>query len=274
MTTLSIEELIAARFCRQAAVYINYLTPQKKMVRYILVSLMLALSLGINAHAFEIPSFPFVYVKGEAEKKIPPDIATISFKVQQYDESAEKALDTVQKRCAELVVFLTEQQISKDDIVAYEIGKLPVREKNDKAFGDLNILGYEVTRSFSVKLKDISRYEQIARKLFSLKNVIYIKTIFDRSDREKIEADLIAEASSNAKMQAELMASGFGTDIKSVFAISHEDFRRLSDTEFSISSGEIINVNQEGGESLFIPSLITLQKDIKVIFKLKTAPAK
>lgn len=244
------------------------------MSRRILVSFMLALSFGMNAHAFEIPSFPFIFTYGEAERKVPPDIATISFKVQQYDESAEKALDTVQKRCAELVVFLAEQQISKDDIVAYEIGKLPVREKKEKEFNDLKILGYEVTRSFSVKLKDISRYEQIAKKLFSLKNVLYIETIFDKSDRKKIEADLISEASSNAKTQAELMAAGFGTDIESVFAISQKDFKVISDAEFSISSGEIININQAGGEYLFIPSVITLQKNIFVIFKIKAVPSK
>ncbi|WP_417915631.1 SIMPL domain-containing protein [Candidatus Electronema sp. JM] len=256
---------------------------------------MIALSLGMNAHAFEIPDFPFVYAQGEAEKKIPPDIATISFKVQQYDESAEKALDTVQKRCAELVVFLTEQQISKDDIVAYQIDKRAVREQKINSFNQLKILGYEATRSFSVKLKELSRYEQIIKKLLAFQNVIYVNTMFDRTDRKKIEADLIAEASSNAKSQAELMASGFGAEVESVFSVSQEDFRKISDAEFIVSSSnslaagyegikigigmssaefEKIKLQQQAGEFLFVPSVITLQKNIKVIFKLKTAPAK
>ena len=239
------------------------------MKKYLLTTILLLSVIGATAHASPLPDFPFVFAQGKAETEVSPDIATVSFHVEQFDENATNALEVVRNRSAELIAFFAAQKIAKEDIVAYEIDKRAVRETKD--YNQLTILGYEVSRRFSVKLRDLSHYEQFAKKLLSLKNVVNINTEFDRTDRKKIEADLIAEASRNARKQAELMAKGFGVQLDSVFAISQRGFQSLG-TEFGVVGYEYALAREKSmsrSEFLFVPSTITLQNTVTAIFKLK-----
>ena len=237
------------------------------MKKYLWTIILLMSVLGVRAQASELPDFPFVFAQGKAETKVPPNIATVSFLVEQFDEHATIAVEIVRNRSAELIAFFSVQKIKKEDIVAYEIDKRAVRERKD--YTELKILGYEVSRRFSVKLRNLSHYEKFVKKLLSLKNVVDIDTEFDRSDRKKIEADLIAEASRNARSQAELMAKGFGLQLGSVFAISQQGFQHLG-TEFTAVRYEYVaEAEPREKDFLFVPSTITLENTVTAIFRLK-----
>ncbi|MFX0201767.1 MAG: SIMPL domain-containing protein [Candidatus Hodarchaeota archaeon] len=239
------------------------------MKKYLLSIILLLSVLGVGAHASQLPDFPFVFAQGRGEIEVPPDIATVSFHVEEFNENATNALEVVRNRSAELITFFAEHKIKKEDIVAYEIDKKAVRERKD--YKELKILGYEVSRRFSITLRDLSLYEQFIKKLLFLKNVVNINAEFDRTDRKKIEADLIAEASRNAREQAELMAKGFGVQLGSVFAISQRGFQRLA-TEFGVMGyehGVAYKKRMVAKDFLFAPSTITLQNTVTAIFKLK-----
>ena len=239
------------------------------MKKYLLIIIPLLLFIEVTAYASQLPDFPFVFVQGDAKTEVPPNIATVSFQVKEFDESAGMALEVVRKRSAELIEFFAEKKIKKEDIVAYEIDKTAKRET--KEYKELKILGYEIRRRISIKIRDLRQYEQIVKKLLYTKNVMNIKSDFDRTDRKEIEKELIAEASRKAREQAEHMAKGFGVKVGSVFAISQRSFQRLAAQfefagSFSRGMAEIASVEKE---FLFVPSTITLRNNIKAIFKLK-----
>ena len=240
------------------------------MKKYLWTIIFLLSVIGVSAHASQLPDFPFVFAHGSAETEVSPDIATVSFRVEEFDENPTKALEVLRNRSAELIAFFAEHKIKKEDIVAYEIDKRAVRERKD--YNELKILGYEVSRRFSVILRDLSHYEQFVKKLLYLKNVVNINAEFDRTDRKKIEADLIAEASRNAREQAELMAKGFGVKLGSVFAISQRGFQSLG-MEFGVAGYEpgvaFEKRIMEEKEFLFVPSTINLKNTVTAIFKLK-----
>jgi len=240
------------------------------MKKRLWIILFLLFVIGTYTHASELPDFPFVFAQGQAEIKRPPDIATISFQIEQFDEQAVNALTIVRNRSAELIAFFEAQKINEKDIVAYEIDKRAVRERKDHK--KYKIIGYEITRNFSVKLEDLNRYEQFIKKLLSLDNVTNIKTEFDRRDRKQIEADLLVKAGQDARAQAELMAKGFQTEIGSVFAISQRGFQDLW-TEFGLKGGyayaRLNESDMRKSDFLFIPSTINFQNTVTVIFKLK-----
>ncbi len=140
----------------------------------------------------DIPEFPFIFVTGQAETEVPPDIATVSFAIEAFDEDPDKALSVIQERTAELTIGLSSYRIEKKDLVAFEITKETVRERKD--YVRLRILGYEVSRRISVTVRHLDKYDALMTRLLSLKNVAKIQTRCDTTKRKGLETDLLTRA--------------------------------------------------------------------------------
>ena len=78
------------------------------MKKYICTAIFLLFIMGVAAHASELPEFPFISAKGEAEIEVAPDIATVSFIVIHFEEDATNALKVVRDRSAEIIAFFDE----------------------------------------------------------------------------------------------------------------------------------------------------------------------
>ena len=238
------------------------------MKKKLWMSVTLMLLMVSSLHASNMPDFPFVFAEGKASIEIEPDIATINFYIEEFNEKSETALDVVLKRSAEIILFFEKQKIAKESITAFEINKQAVRNRSED-YEELEILGYEVRRYFTVKLKNLNNYEHFIHKLLTLKNVVRIRTEFDRVDREKIEADLVSKACKNAQTQAEIMAKGFNSKLGKVFAISKSGFKNL-DAKFDIRGERHYRLSRDkNSKFMFIPSTITIKNSISVIYKLK-----
>ena len=228
--------------------------------------------------ASTLPDFPFVSAYGQAEIELPPNMAEVTFNLKAFHENPNNAITVIQQRSKELLSFFVEQQVKEEDIVAYELDKNIVRERN-KDFQQLKILGYEVTRRFNITLHNLQQYEIFAKKLFSLENVENINTVFERTDEETIKADLLIKAGKDAKQQAERMAKGFDVSVGPVFAISEQGFSDIG-TQFGLGregregrkyslAVEEMPLPDEKDEFLFVPSTITFRNSVSALFKLQ-----
>ncbi|HLF96721.1 MAG TPA: SIMPL domain-containing protein [Methylococcaceae bacterium] len=245
-----------------------------KVVKIFIATFALTL-IGTPASATQWPDFPFLYAVGTAKREVPPDLATVTFGVEAFDESPENALEVIRKRNVELAVVFKELNIFDNDVEAYEIDKQAVRQQKD--YQDLKILGYEVKRNYLVTLRGLGLYQQFLEKLLRLKNVVNIDARFNVANRAKIEAELTVEACSDAKASAERMAGGVGTKLGAVFAISDRAFSDLEE-RFGMSGSEekLDRIFQKsmmkGDEStrlIYVPASITVQKRVNVVFKLE-----
>lgn len=225
--------------------------------------------------AGQLPDFPFLYAVGVATREVPPDLATITFDVEAFNENPVKSLDIVQNRGIELLDLFKKLEIPTKDIETYEIDKRAVRQEKD--YVELKILGYEVEQKFSIKLHGLTQYATLMENLLKFRNITNIDAQFDVAQRKEIETSLMADACANAKVQAENMAGGIGTKLGSVFAISDRGFNELEDQFGMSSTREIIDrmfkksMMADGtGQMIFIPSAIKIGKRVNVVFKLET----
>ena len=238
-------------------------------MKYLWTAVFLLSILIVTADASQLPDFPFVFARGEAKTDVAPDKAKVSFRIVAFEKDSKKAMEVVFKRSSEVLAYLAEEKIKKEDIIAHDIYKKATREK--KGFKRLKIIGYEMGRRISFSLWDLGMYDRLLKKLLAFENVDNINASFDKKDRKKIEADLIAEAGRDARHQAELMAKGFGTPLGSVFAISKQEFSYLPN-EFGISGfgrplAKALGIGKM--EVLSVPEIITIRSGVSVIFKLK-----
>ncbi len=245
------------------------------MKKFLLAGVLVLLFFGV-CPAAEFPSYPFVFVSGEAEQEVAPDKAAVSFGVVVFDKDPDKALATVAERSAELMAIFKKYGIADEDVEAYEINKETVRERKD--YVALGILGYELTRRMSVTLRKLDKFDGLMSAIVGLKNVERVNTVFDTTRRKEIEAELFKKAAQKAREQAELLAKGFGAEISKVQAIS------VSQGGFGNIGGEFgfgmegtyrgyaapaAAPMQEKSVGVFVPNTIKLKTSVSAIFRIK-----
>ena len=227
--------------------------------------------------ASPIPDFPFTSVYGSATQEVAPDEATIKFTVLCHDPSSEVAVATVNKVLKKLVDGILGLGIKKEDLVAGDLSKEAVREKGED-YKRLKILGYDVSREVKVTISEIERYTAVARLIMATDNITRVTTEFDTSNRNEIEATLMATACADAKKKAELLCKGVGAELGDVFAVSDHDFNGLpgrfgfGTNGVDLAAGGILPpLGDEDEVPVFVPAKIEVRGSVSVLYRLGSA---
>lgn len=223
------------------------------------------------AQASPLPDYPIVFARGEAEAEFKPDVCKVDFKITIRDKNPTNALQLIEQRSAEALAILADNGVKKKDVVGFEIDKDRVRnyEKRDQ----LEYLGYEMRRRIEFTLRDLTKYEPILSRLLKTPDVVDLDAAFDRSDRKDIESRLLAEAVSDARSKAELMAKGSGQRIVKLRAISQQGFYNLSE-HFGLGNMEYSSTMYSRSapskrELLFVPSTIEFRNSVSLIYEIE-----
>lgn len=235
--------------------------------------LILSCLMSFGAAAADLPNFPFVVANGSAEKKIKPDQATVHLTIMAFEKESDQALKTVNLTTTQVSDIVTKFGVRKENIEATDINKSTTRRR-DPEFNALDILGYEVTRSMTIKLDNLAQYPDIMGNLIATNNVSGVRADFDIADRKAVEAELIAAAGVDAREKATAMANGLGSKIQSVYGISQVS--SFGDFAADFGGGAMKNFAMRsvaGMESyetiMFAPETITIGQTINVMFRIK-----
>jgi hypothetical protein len=225
--------------------------------------------------ASPLPDYPFIFVHGEAEAKLAPDIARVSYRIKASDKTSINVLSVIEACSLETLTILATNGIKKEDVVGFEVEKNAVRKRDKETYEELEIIGYNMNRRIEFTLRDLSKYEVVISHLLKSPNVTDIKTEFDRTDRSKVEEKLLADAISDAKHKADLMAKGSEQRIKGIKAISQLGFNILGETfgfgNFGYDSDLLSIKSPPERELLFIPATIEFRSRIFLIYELEQA---
>jgi uncharacterized protein YggE len=236
-----------------------------------LVVLILSCCMAFGAVAADLPNFPFVVANGSAQKKIKPDLATVHLTITAFDKDSDQALKIVNLTTTQVSEIVTRHGVRKENIEATDINKSTTRRR-DPEFNALEILGYEVTRSMTIKIDNLAQYPEIMGNLIATNHVSGVRAEFDMTNRKTVEAELIAEAGADAREKAAAMASGLGCKIQSVFAISQVS--SFGDFAAGFGGGAMRSVAFKTAEGsyetvMFAPETITVEQTVNVMFRIK-----
>jgi uncharacterized protein YggE len=230
------------------------------------------LALSTNAFSSSIPDFPFVTVTGESTRKVVPDNAVINLEVVTFAKESLKANGDLNKTIQNIFTILKQHNISTNNITSFEIRKETKRAREKNGYNNLDILGYELSQIFEIKLDNLEHYSAITAELTKTNNIKSIASHFDATNRETIEIELITEAGEKAKLKANQMALGLGVKIDSVFAINDSGSYKMFFATFGLDSDRGITFNMpyaSNTSSMFIPKHIEISKSINVVYKLE-----
>ena len=222
-------------------------------------------------YAETTPSFPFVQVQGYASKEVKPDTVLIKFEIEVFQKKSGPALDLISNRSGELIELLKLFALNTEKLESSEIEKRTLR-KEDRNYRETDILGYEMSQSFSFKLDSLEKYTELTNSLLSLDNIVSINSTFNIQNREEVDADLVREAVIAAKKKASNLASGAGVHIDSVYAINQgRNFNSLSVASYSHRGGVeevVVTGSRRRNFNLFIPKTIKLDESVNIIYKI------
>ncbi|MCG7536596.1 SIMPL domain-containing protein [Pseudoalteromonas sp. OOF1S-7] len=222
-----------------------------------------------NAISSPIPDFPFVTVTGDSSRKVTPDTAVVGIEVVTYSESADTAFEKLNNTAATLLSILEKYKVSTDNITSHQLVKDTKRARENNGYSKLDILGYEFTQVFEIRLDKLGHYSEIADEISKMDNVRGLKSEFDVSNREEIEIELIGLAGKNAKLKAKKMALGLDVKLGSVFAINDTGSYKSFFATFGLDNDRAIAFGMPPiDSSFFVPKHIEISKTINVLYKL------
>jgi len=234
----------------------------------------LLLSTPAIAPASPLPEYPFVFTTGSAERHVAPDGAHLRFEVRSRQPDVDKAISVVESASQVVARLLDSAGVEAEDIDASVIDKSPTERWNSGTRTSLPD-SYDASRSFSVTIRDLSKYPQLVKGIFDQPDTENFSVGFDRSDHETVAGELLEVAAKDAHARATRMAVSFGRSLGHVRGIAQVPFTSI-DEGLGFPSGRafappfIPPVDPSPSlDRLLVPATIRISVNVNAIFELR-----
>ncbi len=184
----------------------------------LLLSSVLFLSLALPAQNPTVTATPdTVYVGADGKFETAPDTAIIQFNISAQGNTAKEANSEAEKQAESTRQILRSNGI---DPKQAEIGFYSVSPRYDYRDQKQKLIGYQVTTSASLKLKDFSKIGTITQQLAdaSVGESQSLSYTLEAPDEAKRKA--VADAYRRARSSAEALASASGRSLGQLYYAS------------------------------------------------------
>lgn len=209
-----------------------------------------------------------ISVQGEAKGEFEPDQAMISFAVVSRDPQlnvAKKKNDEVLQR---LVAVTQTFEIPKEKVVTSGVFISPEYNYNNKN-NVPRIVGYHVSRNFSIVTKDIARQEELLSALIDVKIDQVNNVEFQLSDPEKRASELRVKAFENAKARAASLAEAAGAKLGPALLINTSGNMNMPQPPRMMMAMADAGMEKSASVAPTMPGAITMMETVSVTFALE-----
>jgi uncharacterized protein YggE len=221
-------------------------------------TLLALIGVPVTAQVTFVPDpTPRITVTGTGAAMAQPDMATVSLGVYVLDRDLRKgksSSDVILKRLLQLTQTLG---IAPDDVSSSVLNIGPeYSEAKPPEF-----LGYEVSRSVTVTLRDLSKLDQLVDQAIEAGANREFNVSLTSSREQQLRQEAMTLAIDDAKAQAARLASGFGARLGPVRLINPGSGQAVR----AAASAAFITY----GHGTFAPGTIQFQADVSVTFLLE-----
>ena len=232
-------------------------------------SIALCLLCAGLAQASPLPDYPFVSASGKAQTWLKPDIGELQFTTTAENTRTEVAAARLDETSAGVLRMLAEHGVPDADIESFDLAKKTVELSNPASDGATR--AYLMERHFRVQVRDLEQWPQIVAALMAQEHLEALSVAFDRSDRDRIDSKLMAEAAEDARGKGAALATAFGRHLGAVVAIARGPLDKLG-APFGLDSAAPATVavaRAPDGPKYAVPGAIPFAQAVNAIFKLR-----
>jgi uncharacterized protein YggE len=235
-----------------------------------IVAIAALLLAPLAAAASQLPEYPFIHMTGNAKQYIVPDSGAIDFEVIAADADPAAARKVVEDRVAEVRALVEAQGLAPESLEVHDVRQ----ELRKNPRGDAPAV-YEVKCVVHIDVHEMSKWAALAGGLLGMQNLDAFATAFDTSERDKIEADLGAQAVRDAQRKADALAKSFGRKLGPPSAVTTGALKNLGNAMglvndyFSSRGGRSGQGQRVERENLINVVAFPMSLSVDVIFRLK-----
>lgn len=217
----SFAELFGAKGVRMAAV--------AALSMLALFLLVLTLNSGFSLARLGIPYANTITVEATGKAEAVPNIAAISFSVTESGDTVEAAQTKATAKTNAALALLKEQGIEDKDVKTTGYNVYPKYDYPQPCYGEVcpmypsrepKIIGYEVSQSIEVKVRDTKKTGAVLQGLGTLNVQNIYGPNFMVDDDTSVRDDARAKAIKNAKEKAQALAKDLGVNLGRVVSFS------------------------------------------------------
>jgi uncharacterized protein len=227
---------------------------------------LITLSATMNAQTSGVTVLPnTVYVGADGKFETAPDTALIQFNISAQADTAKDAYEQASKQAEETRQVLRTNGI---DPKSAEVGFLSLNPQYNWKEVKHKIVGYQVTTSVSVKLKDFSKIGPITQQLAdaSVGEGQSLSYVLDATEAAKGKA--VADAYRRARDSAQALANASGRTLGELSYASvdtQENIRVMA----PIHARAMAMANVPAPTEEFSPQNVTVTAHVNALFNLK-----
>jgi uncharacterized protein YggE len=190
-----------------------------------------------------LPDKPYIYVEGKAEIEKPADMVTLRFDLVARHADQAKANQEVQAKANKIFALLTERKIAENDVIAADLKSEPLHEKQEETLRkEGKIVGYAVTRSFTVKVRDISAFAKLVDELLGVGGTEFTGIETGLIKEKEVRDEIFEKTLANARERADKTLKTMSMKIDGVFGVSPVAFPEIRSRIFGQEATERVIV--------------------------------
>ncbi len=183
-----------------------------------ILGMLFLLTLEVIVQAADAPE-RFVQVSGEGEVKVEPDIALTQVQIETTGKDLKQVEAENVRKSAAVLDTLKKLGVATSDI---QTTSVQISPRYDYVNGRQQFREYGASKSFSVKLRDLSAYGKVINGLIQAGVGSIGGVQFASSKQETLEAEARKKAALDAKTKAEALAAQLGVKMGKVISIVEE----------------------------------------------------
>lgn len=157
------------------------------MLKRCAAALLLAAT-ALPGMAADLPNHPFIHVSAAAELRLMPDIGEIDIDIVSLEPDADAAWKLINERLEASRALFAQHGVAADDISTQDIVRRP---RKVEILPEGQPVPMETRVSLHVTVRDLGQWTPVLRALLVMKDIESLAVAFNRSDRDKIDADLV-----------------------------------------------------------------------------------
>ena len=207
-----------------------------------------------------------IYVGADGKFESAPDTALIQFNISAQADNSKDAYDQAAKQAESTREVLRKNGI---DPKAAQIGFFSVNPQYDWKSAKHKIIGYQVTTSVSLKLKDFSKIGPITQQLAdgSVGESQSLSYILDSTDEAKSKA--VADAYRRARASAQALATASGRTLGELSYASVDTFENVRVLAPLAHRAMAMAAATPAPTEEFSPQNVTVTAHVNAMFVLK-----
>jgi len=238
--------------------------------------LLTAAVLMFSVHTFAQSAIepPLITVNGQAEVRVPPDEVVFTLGVETIDKDISAARTRTDGRVKEVLAIAKRNGIKAEDVQTSYISIQPKYNTDDLEYEQRRalkreFLGYQVSKTIAVILRDISRFDSLLSDVLKAGVTRLSNVEFRDSQLRRHRDQARAMAMKAAQEKASLLAREIGQSIGPAYSIT--EGTPTYDSTSNISQNRIAGLagsSERESESAIAPGSIAVTAQVTVRFKL------